>query len=378
MLIEGMERRLADATRERDAYISFLKNLQANVPTDDEVQQTRTELEETRKEEKAAMKQLESLESQKAALSREISALDLEQVQLNKEEENFWRERNAFAQTLSDYQNERDSINLRFDHDSRLLERLQRTNVYNDTFNISHDGYFATINGLRLGRMSGVTVEWAEINAAWGQACLLLDTVAEKLGFRFRGYRLNPLGSTSTIDKIETSKSANSSPLQSQHGEGSGSNSLKGSTTTLSLFYTSDLPLSLAFLHRNFDSAMIAFLECIRQLGEFVERATSPTTPHHQTSSPSKHHTPFTKSPKKDNRNKPAEGLRLPYTIQKDRIHDCSIKLGGGGSVGFGGKGAAGDESWSKACKYTLTNCKFLLAHLSNLEGARTEGAEGG
>lgn len=57
--------------------------------------------------------------------------------------------------------------------------------MYNDAFCIGHDGVFGTVNGLRLGRVPGVNVEWAEINAAWGQALLLLYTIARKVDFTF-------------------------------------------------------------------------------------------------------------------------------------------------------------------------------------------------
>ena len=40
------------------------------------------------------------------------------------------------------------------------------------------DGPFGTVNGFRLGRLPSVAVEWDEINAAWGMACLLLTTMA--------------------------------------------------------------------------------------------------------------------------------------------------------------------------------------------------------
>jgi beclin len=42
--------------------------------------------------------------------------------------------------------------------DTRTLEKLERTNVYNDAFCIGHDGVFGTINGLRLGRVQGIPV----------------------------------------------------------------------------------------------------------------------------------------------------------------------------------------------------------------------------
>lgn len=65
------------------------------------------------------------------------------------------------------------------DRTSAHLDRLRRTNVYNDAFHIWHDGPFATISGFRLGRTSAVPVDWDEINAAWGQAVLLLHTLAQ-------------------------------------------------------------------------------------------------------------------------------------------------------------------------------------------------------
>ena len=62
------------------------------------------------------------------------------------------------------------------------LERLGRVNVYNDVFSIWHDGAFGTISALRLGRLPGVTVEWAEINAALGQVRYLVITPCTALG----------------------------------------------------------------------------------------------------------------------------------------------------------------------------------------------------
>ena len=332
LLTEGMEKRLANTTKERDAFINFLKEAQADVPTDEEAQQARQELQEMREQEFKAMEELEGLEAEKAALEKELAALDDESRELDREEEEFWRERNAFTEQLYEFQNEKDSLSIRLDHDSRLLERLKRSNVYNDTFCISHDGSFGTINGLRLGRMSGATVEWAEINAAWGQTSLLLATVAEKLNYQFQGYRLKPLGSTSSIEKLEPAPRSSTKDSSSLSG--------KIPATSFSLFYSSDFPLSLAILHRSFDNAMIAFLECVRQLNNHVERTTQGR------SSGAGH------------------GLKPPYEVKKDKIHDCSIKLGG-----FGG-----DENWTKACKYTLTCCKFLLAHASYLNDSREEG----
>jgi hypothetical protein len=42
-------------------------------------------------------------------------------------------------------------------------------------------------------------------------------------------------------------------------------------STTLELFSSGDLPLGRLFMHRKLDAAMVAFLDCLRQLGDFAE-----------------------------------------------------------------------------------------------------------
>ena len=326
LLVEGLQKRLNASTKERDAYVSFLRSLNASVPSTEDIETAEQSLKESLQAEEAAFAELQALEREKQSLDEEIAGLEEESRQLDADEESFWRARNGFSLTLGEFQTERDALNMRYDHDSQQLERLQRTNVYNDAFCIGHDGYFGTINALRLGRLNNPLVEWPEINAAWGQTCLLLSTIAERLNFQFQGYRLCPLGSTSRIDKIEY-------PAGAAVPE-------RDKTTPLDLFSSGDLPLNLPWLHRRFDSGMVAFLECLRQLGQFVENTPAPIA-----------------SPRRGQPGGTAPGLRLPYEIKKDRIGEASIKLGFNQN----------DETWTRACKYILTCCKFLLAHASNV-----------
>ncbi|KAJ0414279.1 autophagy protein Apg6-domain-containing protein [Aspergillus carlsbadensis] len=336
MLVEGLQQRLVDATKERDAYVTFLRNLNSSVPTQEEIEAAEKSLKETLEAEEAAFAELVTLEKEKAGLDDEIAQLEEESRLLDLEEERFWRDRNAFSLVLADFQNERDALNMRYDHDSRQLERLQRTNVYNDAFCIGHDGFFGTINGLRLGRLANPSVEWPEINAAWGQTALLLATIADKLNFQFQGYRMKPMGSMSKIDKFEYSRP---SPAQSTVD---GGNALVN-IVSLELFSSGDLPLHIPWIHRRFDTAMVAFLDCLRQLGEFVEKTPAPAP-----------------SSRRGQAGAVVPGLKLPYEIKRDKIGDASIKLGFNQN----------DETWTRACKYTLTCCKFLLAHASNVASA--------
>lgn len=331
LLVDGLQRRLEAAAKERDAYVGFLKQVNAEVPTEDEVKESKELLAKARIDEAAAIGELQKLEKEKSDVDEEIALLEEEAQALDIEEEKFWSERNAFASKLAEFQNVRDSVNLQYDHDSQQLEKLQRTNVYNDTFCISHDGKFGTINNLRLGRLSSVPVDWPEINAAWGHAVLLLATVAERLNFKFDGYELQPMGSTSRIIRYEQP-----SPSTSRSSQRGSMRPVKKSI--LELYSSGDMPLGLTFMHRKFDIAMVAFLECMRQLGAFVEEETA-------------------------KQSESGKGLCLPYKIDGDKIEDVSIKLG-----------IAQDDAWSLACKYTLTCCKFLLAHASNLSATRQSG----
>ncbi|KAI1058588.1 hypothetical protein LB506_000942 [Fusarium annulatum] len=304
MLVEGLQKKLEVASRERDAYVKHLKEAKANKPSEEDMKAQEEALRKAEQDRATAMEELKKLESEKTSLDEELVALEEESRQLDKEEEKFWRERNEFATKMGEFQAEKDSINAKYSNDSQLLEKLQRSNVYNDTFCISHDGSFATINGLRLGRLSNKPVDWPEINAAWGHALLLLVTVADKLSYRFDGYDPQPMGSTSRIIRYEV-------PSPSSSRIGSRAVNAPPKKHVLELYSSGDMPLGLTFMHRRFDNAMVGFLELVRQLGG------------------------------------------LPYKIDGDKIGDVSIKLG-----------IAQDDGWTKACKLTLTCSKLLKAAL--------------
>lgn len=315
ILLSQFQARLVAVTKERDAYVSFLKDLKSHAPTAEDVAKAQQDLVTAQADEEKAFQDLLAKESEKEELEKELAELDEEERKLQKEEETFWRSRNSLDQELSQLQLTKDALTAAYEHDEAQLERLRRTNVYNDTFSVGHDGSFGTINGLRLGRLPPPNhVEWAEINAAWGLAALLLVTVAEKLGFVFLGYRIRPMGSTTKIERIEKPQ-----------GDG------KARTTNLDLFSSGDLPLAKGILHRKFNEAMVAFLQCVVQLERFV-----------------------------GNDPMGQKNFALMYPIVKDTIKGISIRLG-----------HSSDEQWTQACKFLLTNCKLLLAHTSSLESGR-------
>lgn len=94
---------------------------------------------------------------------------------------------------------------------------------------------------------SGLKVEWAEINAAWGQTLLLLYTIARKLDYTFDSYRLVPMGSFSRIEQIAPTK------------------------TTHELYGSGDLHIGRLLHNRRFDFAMVAFLDCLKSIIDYIK-----------------------------------------------------------------------------------------------------------
>lgn len=363
LLLSSLQSRLLATNKERDAYINFLKTLTNSMPTASELSKAQSVLTSNRTADAQSFSELCRLEKERDAVDSTIADLESKSYALDEEEHDFWRSRNAFALTLSSFQDGRDALNAAYDHDAQQLERLQRTNVYNDTFCIGHDGFFGTINGLRLGRLPPPqNVDWTEINAAWGTASLLLATVAEKLGFIFQGYRIKPMGSTSKIEKLEypQSSTAQSTTATRNSANTPSQPQQQPKITPLDLFSSGDLPLGRMLLHRRLDAGMVAFLECLRQLGEFVEKGDD-SGGLNRTSSTATTTTGRERRSQRDgggNAGGANLGPALPYVIHKDKIGDSSIRLG-----------VSQDEAWTKACKYALTCCKFLLAHASNVDG---------
>ncbi|KAL2421323.1 Vacuolar protein sorting-associated protein 30 [Exophiala dermatitidis] len=354
LLLSAYNARLGGSLKEKDAYASFLKSVQQTVsstPHGTDVK-ARKELSHTEKEEGTAYDLLIRTEGESRQVEEEIAALEEESQQMDRKEQVYWLSRNSFDDQLYQVTVRLLSLQEKYVHDNQQIERLQRTNVYNDTFCIGHDGYFGTINGLRLGRLPNQNVDWAEINAAWGQTLLLLAVVAERLKYTFQGYRLRPQGSTSRIEKLEYPQQAPGAARSNgtERGLHSASANPEPKVTRLDLFSSGDMAIGRLLNHRRFDAGMVAFLECLNQLGKRVERTSSIEA---GTSNNQARNTSV--------RNLPPKRV-LPYPIQGDKIGDVSIKLG----VGF-----HQDENFTKACKHALTDCKFLLAYISNLEVGR-------
>ena len=125
----------------------------------------------------------------------------------------------------------------------KKLDILTKSDALNESFFIWHEGAFGTINGLRLGCLPDEIVEWNEINAAFGYAALLLDSLAKEVGFDFFVWRVLPRGSQSLMVNVQNS------------------------SQTLNLFCNSSW-----LWKTSFNAGISAFADCVDELGDFARR----------------------------------------------------------------------------------------------------------
>ena len=229
-----------------------------------EMEEVDMELETLQKEEEELKAKLLRTEEQRQEIAAELAKQKDKERQLKQEEEAYWREFNDHQRHILQFKDDQISVHYQLQYTTEQLTRLKKTNVLNSAFHIWHNGHFGTINGLRLGRLQTVPVEWTEINAAWGQTTFLLNTLARVARIKFEHFKLVPYGNQSFIEDLESKR------------------------RILPLYSASGLRL---FNDSKFDAAMVAFLDCLNQLKQHIE---SNSQPH----------------------------FMLPYKIDKDRIGD--------------------------------------------------------
>ena len=273
LVLEELTRQAEDAEDEAAAYEAAAARLasarEASSADDDAASAAaaaEAEAEEAREEARCR-----SLRAELAAVEAELQSLRGAEASVQVLEEAHHHALNAHHLELHHHLEERDSVLRQLDTAHAQLQVLRHANVFDDAFHIWHDGSFGTFSGFRLGRLPGVNVEWDEINAAWGQACLLLQSLANHCRVTFTQHRLLPMGSTPRI--------ADRKGVYELYG-----------------------PVNV-FWSVRYDRAMVGFLTCLDELGAF---ARSRDLAHGVA---------------------PNDAFALPHRIEGDRIDGKTIKL---------------------------------------------------
>ncbi|XP_059145767.1 beclin-1-like [Physella acuta] len=297
-LLDNLDHQLKIVEDESKEYREFLEKLEFTDEFDKELELDE-ELKQLIQEEKKLRQELEQAENERYKVSEAMIIEKEKAKKLDDEEEIYWQEYNDQCRIAIELEDEQRSVDNQLKYAQAQLDRLKKTNVFNATFHIWHDGEFGTINDFRLGRLPGTSIEWTEINTAWGQVVLLLVSLANKIGLTFKKYRPVPYGNHSYIEVLDEKKEL---PLYGSGG--------------------------IRFLwDTKFDLAMVAFLECLQQFRDEVEKEDST--------------------------------FNLPYKMSKGKIYEgekaqYSVKMQ-----------FNSEEQWTKALKYLLTNLKWALAWLS-------------
>lgn len=263
-----VQRQVDQAANEHKIYLEASNKLEEELRSGSAEEAARLEADilEMEEEERRLCAELKRLDNEEAEMEAELAQLQHEEDQLQKADAEFWLNVAEFQLDLEESEEERARTNSQIQYANSELNRLKKTNVLNDMFHIAQDGSFGTINKFRMGRLPEHKVPWEEINAAWGQACLLLDALVKKCQVPMTQYRLQPRGSYSSIsDGADTYE-----------------------------LHRTDGGLTRFFSDRNFDNAMVSFLGCLKEVTRFLQR--DPT-------------------------------MRLPFKIEADKVGGFSIKL---------------------------------------------------
>ncbi|CAG2164871.1 unnamed protein product [Oppiella nova] len=305
-VIDQMDHQLRQLEDESKEYNDYLNSM----PSDDRGDQndTQTEMNELIEKlqsletiEKQLTQELNEVKEQQLKADEEIVRQENELKRLNVEEDKYWHEYNHIRHHIFICEDEQQSVDNQLRYAKTLFDKLKNTNVFNATFHIWHSGPFGTINNFRLGRLPTAPVEWGEINAAWGQSALLLHSLANKMNFTFKRFKIVPYGNHSFLESLEDR--SRELPLYASGG----------------IRY---------FWNNKFDNAMVAFLDCLQQFKEHVE------------------------TQEKD--------FVLPYKMERDTIEDPNTNAKYSIKIQFNT-----EEQWTKALKFMLTNLKWALAWVS-------------
>lgn len=246
--------------------------------------------------------ELAEYDTEEAKLLVELRNARLEDETLEHQETNFWRNYHAATAELAQCESDRAKADAQVRDDTEICAHLEQSDAYTDVFCIEQDSRgMASINGLRLGRLSssqastaGDQVDWPEINAAWGQTAFLLTVLARKLALQFSAYRIHPKGSFSSVERLGPDKA------------------------TYELYGTSEWQFGRLLHSRRFDHAMVGMLTCVHELCEKVQELDpAATLPHTY--------------------------VTLLFSIEKDTIGGASIRLQ-----------FNQPEVWTRATRYLL------------------------
>ncbi|OUM60849.1 hypothetical protein PIROE2DRAFT_13291 [Piromyces sp. E2] len=298
ILYEKLKKQLEKVKKENVFYQSYYNQFISEIENNEEengmerdIVSEEEQIKNLKEKQRSDFETLEVMETQLKELETEYLKLEQESKELNNLEKEVWKKANLIQLKLDEYNDYKESVDISLKQMSDKFERLRyKANCYNDTFRIEYDGVFGTINGFRLGRLPSQQIDLCEINAAFGQTLLLLYSLAKRADFQFKNF--------SRIEKSDDNSCYD--------------------------FFIKENIIAIGRFFKTWriDKALIAFLQCIKQFGEFLE-------------------------------NNNISDKVFPYRIEQDKIGDASVK-------------SKEDEIWTKSLKYILIDLRCIAIHVTD------------
>uniref|UniRef100_A0A915PIL1 Autophagy-related protein 6 n=1 Tax=Setaria digitata TaxID=48799 RepID=A0A915PIL1_9BILA len=319
-LLSGMDQHLKELDEECAQYRELLDSLKER--SDTRLMDTNivnAKLVAMKNEEASLLGESKKLEAEEAKLDAELKKKRNELYAENESAELLWRVfRDNHRQLIKMEMKEQD-LEAEVHCLKSQRDRLSKINVLNTAFHIWKQGSFGTINGFRLGQLPHSQVEWSEINAAWGQVALLLNTLADCLEVQFTLYRIVPVGSHSFVQCLDTG-------------------------AELPLFGSGGFK---PFGQKKFDEGICAFMECFCQLQRHIERAQVKMLYFVITRLSSLQ-------------------FRFPHRMYREHIEDNKMEY----SVKMQFNA---EERWTKAMKCLLINFRWAISYVVHSKILRSE-----
>ncbi|XP_010383008.2 beclin-2 [Rhinopithecus roxellana] len=299
-LLEQLDIQLALTEAESQNYQRCLETGMLATSEDETTAALRAELRDLELEEARLVQELEDVDRNNARAATDLEAAQAEAAELDQQERQYYRDYSALKWQQLELLDQLGNVENQLQYARVQMDRLKEINCFTATFEIWVEGSLGVINKFRLGCLPTVPVGWNEINAAWGQAALLLLALANTIGLQFQRYRLMPCGDHSYLKPLTDDR------------------------TELQLFCYGGQDV---FLNNKFDRAMVAFLDCMQQFKEEAEKGEL--------------------------------GLCLPYRIQVETglMEDAD----GRGECYSIRTHLNTQELWTKALKFLLINLKWSL-----------------
>ena len=254
---------------EKDALTKALASLINEIESKDFINMANFPEEGLLAQEKEAETQLATLKAREKECEEELQSLTETLTKLSDEENEYWNNFNDLERNIYFYEKSKTMTKNKINTYEKEIKNFSSTNVFSDLFNISFSDKYGTINGSRMGALSGNNVLYDEINSGWGYIVFLTCIIAKKFNFEFKKYELVPMGNYSKIVH-------------------------RSNKTTYELTMSSN-----ARVIEKFNEAMIVYLENLKELSEYL----LPILNHMKSSG------------------------EFAFNLQNDCINKCSIKF---------------------------------------------------